>query len=170
MTLRARPIACAFRHEPNVALLSHSNFAAADTPHRPARMRQVLAVCATRDPTLRGRGQNASDRPVLEEDPSANLFPTRFQGPAICGCMSELRCAANITPHALQVWARAPSRRPPIRRVSRGRGATSSTPSITVGGSLNRTGGRRLTKHRFFLSRRRPIGDRRREPARASLF
>ncbi|HEY9445757.1 MAG TPA: NADP-dependent malic enzyme [Burkholderiales bacterium] len=88
---------------PHVALLSHSNFGAADTPSA-AKMRSALALLEKLDPTLEVDGEMQGDV-ALSEDVRKVVFPgSRLKGQANLLVMPSLD-AANIAFNLLRMAA-----------------------------------------------------------------
>jgi malate dehydrogenase (oxaloacetate-decarboxylating)(NADP+) len=122
-----------FGIEPKVALLSHSNFGAEESPSA-SKMREVLAILNTWAPQLEVEGEMHSDAalsPFIREE----IFPnSRLKGQANLLVMPGLD-AANIAFNMLKVATDAVVLGPILL------GAAKSvhvvTPSITVRGLLN---------------------------------
>ena len=88
---------------PKVALLSHSNFGAADTPTA-LKMRKALAILATTAPGLEVDGEMHGDAAISEETRSRSFPNSRLKGEANLLVMPTLD-AANISFNLLKTAA-----------------------------------------------------------------
>ncbi len=103
ITISAVEVMRRFRLEPNVALLSHSNFGTHDDASA-TKMRNVLALLRERAPTLQVDGEMHGDC-ALDESIRRKILPdTTLQGPANLLVMPNLD-AANIAYNLLKTAA-----------------------------------------------------------------
>ncbi|CAN5386541.1 NADP-dependent malic enzyme [soil metagenome] len=107
MTMLAAAEIRQFGLEPRVALLSHSNFGASNSPSA-RKMRTALALLRTKAPELAVDGEMHADA-ALSQPLRERLVPdSRFQGPANLLVMPNLD-AANITLTALSASSSSPT-------------------------------------------------------------
>jgi malate dehydrogenase (oxaloacetate-decarboxylating)(NADP+) len=133
MTVRAAEIVRRFGVTPKVALLSHSNFGAANTPAA-RRMREAVAEVRALAPDLEVEGEMHADT-ALSEELRATQFPhSRLKGQANLLIMPSLD-AAHIALNMLKVLGDAL----PIGPILMGaaRPAHILSPSVTARGILN---------------------------------
>jgi len=103
MTVLAAEEIRRFGIAPKVALLSHSNFGAADTPTA-LKMRKALAILATTAPGLEVDGEMHGDAAISEETRGRSFPNSRLKGEANLLVMPTLD-AANISFNLLKTAA-----------------------------------------------------------------
>ncbi len=133
ITIHAAEMVQRFGIEPKVALLSHSNFGAEDTPSA-RKMRLVLEMLRQRAPDLEVEGEMHADAalsPFIREE----IFPnSRLKGAANLLIMPGLD-AANIAYNLLKVVSRGVSLGPIL--LGAARAVHIVTPSTSVRGLFN---------------------------------